>query len=81
MGLEPEVKKSVRTAGKYSAVGIEMGLGVGLGVYVGWLVDGNFNTAPWGVACGAFFGIGAAAMVFYRIYRDVTRESEEPKNR
>ena len=67
--MDPEIKKSLWSAGKYSAVGLEMGMSVGFSVFIGWLIDEKFKTAPWGVTLGVFFGLGAAGMALYRVYK------------
>lgn len=75
--MEKEIKDSLRTAGKFSALGIQMGLCVGIGVYLGWVVDGNFDTEPWGITTGAFLGIAAAATSLYRVYLTLKKLGDE----
>jgi len=67
--MDPEVRKSLWNAGRYSAVGLEMGISVSFGLFIGWLVDKKFETAPWGAMIGVFFGLGAAGMALYRVYK------------
>jgi ATP synthase protein I len=45
--------------GKYASLGLEMFVGVGLGVLGGYWVDKKFGWSPWGVLCGALLGFAA----------------------
>ena len=67
--MDPEVKRSLRGAGRISAVGIEMGLCVGIGVFAGHVVDGYWGTAPWGVVFGSILGLAAAGSSLYKTYK------------
>lgn len=49
-----------------SSIGIEMGAAVGVGVFVGYVVDYNFGTDPVAKIIGFFFGIAAAALCLYK---------------
>ncbi len=42
--------------GRYLAIGLEMAIGVGLGVYVGSWLDKKYNWSPWGVLIGTVLG-------------------------
>jgi F0F1-type ATP synthase assembly protein I len=71
--MAPPTPDSIRMArqraraGRYSAVGIEMCLAVGLGVVGGDWIDNRMGTAPWGVLLGFALGLGAAARAVGRI--------------
>jgi F0F1-type ATP synthase assembly protein I len=43
--------------GKYLAFGIEVAVGVVLGVVVGQWIDHRWHTDPWGVLAGALLGL------------------------
>lgn len=58
-----------RLAGIYSAVGMEMALGVGLGTFAGVAVDDGYGVAPWGALVGFAIGVGAAALAVWRALR------------
>ena len=51
------------------SLGIEMVLAIALGTYLGYLFDGHFQTAPWGMVFFVLAGIGAAAKAVIRVWR------------
>jgi ATP synthase protein I len=56
-------------ASRYSAVGIEMAAGVGVGAWAGNWLDGRFNSGPWGLLAGFAVGLGAAVKAVARVIR------------
>ena len=64
------------TAGRYSSVGIEMGLAVGVGYFLGDWLDERFDIAPWGLTLGLFAGFGAAVKAIVRIAIRAQKEME-----
>jgi ATP synthase protein I len=49
-----------KIAARYSAVGLEMGLAVAVGFFVGRWLDQKLGTAPWMMYLWIGFGLGAA---------------------
>ena len=43
--------------GQYMGLGLEMAAGVGLGVFVGWWLDGRYGWSPWGTVIGSMLGL------------------------
>ena len=43
---------------RYAGLGLELAGTVGGLTLIGWLIDGHFGSAPWGVLCGALLGVG-----------------------
>lgn len=60
--------------GKYTALGIEMLVGVLLGYFGGNWVDRRYGSAPWGVVAG--IGLCFAA-VMYPLIRDAIRVNKD----
>ena len=60
------LSETVRQLGALSTVGFSFVLAVGLGVWLGLLVDRWLHTSPWGFF--VFFGFGLAAGVL-NVYR------------
>lgn len=56
--------------GRMGSTGLEVGVAVGLGVAVGFWVDGRWQTGPWGVLIGALIGLTTG---LYLLIRDVLR--------
>lgn len=52
--------------GKLAALGLEIGVGAGLGAIVGVWIDRKWHTAPWGVLIGICLGIGAGMYVLIK---------------
>lgn len=63
-----------KVAGKYSALGLEMGIGVAMGAGGGNWLDERFGTKPWGLAVGFVIGIGAACTSAMRVVRQARRD-------
>ena len=55
-----EKAKMLKIAVSFSAVGLEMGIAVTLGYFVGTWLDGWLGTAPWMMIIWLFIGLGAA---------------------
>lgn len=59
----------LKATAEVSAVGIEIGICIGVGFYGGYWLDQKFDTSPYlSIALGAM-GIGAAIKVLHRIIK------------
>jgi F0F1-type ATP synthase assembly protein I len=45
--------------GKLATLGLEIGVGAGLGALLGIWIDRKWHSAPWGVLLGTFLGISS----------------------
>ncbi len=50
-----------------TGLGIEMAVSMALPVFLGIYLDRQFNSSPWGVLLGVFFGIAALASRLYKL--------------
>ena len=66
-------------AGRYSALGIELGLAIVIGYYGGRWLDGKFATTPWLTNFGLGFGIVAAFLAIYRAGKQGLRDEKGEK--
>ena len=69
--LQKEQANTYRTYVKTSAVGLEVGLSIGLSALAGYYFDKHFHSSPWGLLVGALIGTVAAAKrlwVFVKAY-------------
>jgi ATP synthase protein I len=60
--------------GKVASVGLEVAVGVGLGVAVGYWIDKKFNSSPWGMLIGSAIGFAAG---MYLLFKDVMRANKD----
>jgi F0F1-type ATP synthase assembly protein I len=42
-----------------AGIGLQIGVGVGLGCLVGWWLDKKFGWSPWGIVVGSMLGLAA----------------------
>lgn len=57
------------TAGRWSAVGIQIGVSVALGAFGGMWLDDRFGTDPLFVLLGIFLGLTAVFIDIYRLMK------------
>lgn len=68
--------KGLRKALFYSALGLEMGLAVAIGVGIGSYLDKRLGTAPWLLILFFLFGTAAGFRNLYRALKRMERERE-----
>ena len=61
----------------YSSMGLELGLSVVVGFWLGSWMDGVFDTAPWLLFVFGLAGIVAGYRSIYRLCRRVQQDSRE----
>ena len=49
--------KLLRDYAKYSGLGIQMAVSLGLPIYAGYWLDERFASSPWGILIGIFLGL------------------------
>jgi len=42
-----------------AGIGLQIGVGVGLGCLVGWWLDKKFGWSPWGIVVGSMLGLAS----------------------
>jgi ATP synthase protein I len=52
-------KQDDSNLGKLATLGLEIGVGAGLGAVAGIWVDRKWNSGPWGVVIGTLLGIAS----------------------
>jgi ATP synthase protein I len=70
----------LKQSGRFAAVGLEMGIAIGLGILVGRYLDDYFETSPALFWVGLSLGLGAAAKAVYDAAKKAKRavENDEP---
>jgi ATP synthase protein I len=62
-------RKELRQYFSLSALGIEIGVALAIGILVGWYLDRLFGTHPWCTIAFSLFGIGAGFRNIIRLAR------------
>ncbi len=58
-------------------LGIELVVGVAVGLFGGSWLDKKFDTSPWFTVIGLTYGIAAGARAIYRALKRANREADE----
>lgn len=59
MALEPRKRKTSGSAEKFLSIGLEFGLSLLFGFWIGLKADEKFGTSPWLLLLGLVVGVGA----------------------
>ena len=66
---------------KFSSLGLEMGLAIIAGLWIGQWFDQYFKTAPWGQILWLAAGFGAAFKAIWRALKNLQKaQQEQEKN-
>ena len=76
MPMDPDAKKMMKQAARYSAVGLEMGGAVVIGYAIGFYLDKWLHTGPYLKVFWTLAGVGAAFLAIYDAYKDAKRDTE-----
>jgi len=71
--------KAIRAAGPLFGSGIQLAASVVIMFFIGRWLDGVFNSAPWLMIVGIFFGFGAGLYNFVRIVNKVEKDKTKEK--
>lgn len=69
--------RSLKKAASLSTVGLEIAFSVGLGYLIGDWLDGQFDTAPFGMIVMVLVGSGAGFLGLYRTLRRFQAQQDE----
>lgn len=75
--IDPEGKKMWRSALRYSALGLEMGVAVAIGYGIGWWLDTKLGTKPYLMLVMLLLGIAAGFRGLIRAAKEAERESHD----
>jgi ATP synthase protein I len=73
MKIDEDLKKTIKTLGLVSTVGLSMGIAIALGALIGYYLDKWLDTSPWLLLIFLGFGIAAAFRNLYIMYKRVGR--------
>ena len=67
-------------AWRMSSLGLEIGLSIALGAWIGHFLEQKFAFEPWGLLAGTLLGVAAAGRSLYRATRRVLNEPASPSS-
>jgi ATP synthase protein I len=67
--MDEDLKKTIKTLGFLSTVGLSMAFSVGIGALVGYYLDKKFGTTPWLFFIFLALGIAAAFKNLHLMYK------------
>ena len=73
MKMDEDLKKTIKTLGFVSTVGLSMGIAIALGALIGYYMDKWLDTSPWLLLIFLGFGIAAAFRNLYIMYKRVEK--------
>lgn len=62
---------------RYSSMGLELGLSVLLGLWIGKALDDWLGTDPWGLILFLIFGMVAGYRSVFRMWRKILAENQQ----
>lgn len=71
--MDKEIKKTVKTLGVFSTIGMSMALSIALGALIGYYIDITFKTQPWFLLIFLGIGIAAAFRNLYILYKKASK--------
>ena len=71
--MDEDLKRTIKSLGFLSTIGIAMALSIALGVFLGFYIDRKFGTAPWFFFIFLAFGIIAAFRSLYVMSKRVSK--------
>lgn len=81
--IDPDARKMWRATWRYSAVGLEMGIAIGLGVAAGWWLGERYGNKTHFLLGGLALGIAVATRAIIRVARmglkEARADSDEQK--
>ncbi len=77
------LRQSLQEAAPYLGLGLQLAAAVLIFFFIGWWVDGEYGTSPFGVIIGSALGITGGMIKFIRTvtapdFRDDTTRHDEP---
>ncbi len=75
--MKGDKRKFYKQLARVSAIGLEMGLCVAIGLAIGYFLDRYFHTKPWLTLIFLILGIIAAFRSLYSLAKDIDKRGRE----
>lgn len=75
--MEEDKRSFYRQFGRISAIGLEMGLSVAIGLAIGYLLDRYFNTKPWLTIIFLILGVIAGFRSLFSLAREIGKSGRK----
>jgi ATP synthase protein I len=72
--MQEDGKKLYRRVVRYSAIGLEMGLCVAIGVAIGYYLDRYFHTGPWLTLIFLILGVAAGFRSLFSLMQGLDKD-------
>jgi ATP synthase protein I len=70
----------LKSAARFSTVGLELALSIVFGLLIGGWLDGVFGTEPWLTLVMLIVGAGAGFLALYRALKRLQQDDGDPGN-
>jgi ATP synthase protein I len=77
MSMGEDKKKLYKKVARYSAIGLEMGFSVAIGVAIGYFLDRFLRTGPWLTLIFLIFGVIAGFRSLFSLMKSVDRDERK----
>lgn len=74
--MEEDKKNLYRRVARLSALGLEMGLAIAIGIFIGHLLDAYFHTRPWLTIIFLLLGIAASFRSLFSLLKRIERDQK-----
>ena len=81
MAMDPDAKKLLGIASRYSYIGIFLGVAIGVGYFAGRWLDRRYGTDPWLSMVGLLIGVAAGGRELYRLARQGMKAEQDDSAR
>ena len=72
--MQEDRKRLYKRVMRYSAVGLEMGFSVAIGVAIGYYLDRYFHTGPWLTLIFLILGVVAGFRSLFSLMKDLDKD-------
>lgn len=70
MRQTPEERyKAVQAYAKYSGIGLQMAVSLGVPMYAGWWLDDRYGWSPWALLAGILLGMVSVFSMLFKLAR------------
>ena len=77
MAMGEDKKRLYKKVVRYSAIGLEMGFSVAIGVAIGYFLDRFLRTGPWLTLIFLIFGVVAGFRSLFSLMKSVDRDERK----